>query len=393
MGKENSVRRNSLWLLFARLTAQGLAILFIAVLARRMEMEAFGQFTLIGAVVLIGNTFTNFGTDTYIIRETARAGKVTDLIGRALSLQLLLSALWYAATTILHPDPPLLVYSLALFPLTLFSVATAALRGFQRMELVWTLSLANGLVQVVAALLSRDLWSLCAALLLGQVFIAGLSYWICAVSLPDFKLLPFNRLVPLLKLTLPFAALTILLVLSQRLGILTVSYLLGDSATGIFSSVTRVVDGLKLGHYAVLGALLPVIAIGSQQSRLSFRKGFLFLTGSSVLMAAGLFLLSRAVILILYGAKFISATGLLALLGWSLVPYTVSSFISYDLIARGQETTLVIATAISLTAFLLLYLWLIPVYQLHGAVYAALAGELTQAGIFIVVQAKGRRDE
>ena len=100
-----------------------------------MEIESFGQFTLIGAVVLIGNTFTNFGTDTYIIRETARAGKVTDLIGRALSLQLLLSALWYAATTILRPDPPLLVYSLALFPLAMFSVATAALRGFQRMDL------------------------------------------------------------------------------------------------------------------------------------------------------------------------------------------------------------------------------------------------------------------
>jgi O-antigen/teichoic acid export membrane protein len=70
--KENSVRQNSFWLLFSRLTAQGLAILFIALIARRLGVDDFGQFTFIGAVVLIGNTFTHFGANTYIIRELAR---------------------------------------------------------------------------------------------------------------------------------------------------------------------------------------------------------------------------------------------------------------------------------------------------------------------------------
>ena len=242
------LRRNSLWLLFARLTAQGLAILFIAIAARRLGVEAFGQFTFIGAVVLIGNTFTNFGTDTYIVREVARTRRIVPLVPRALGLQILLSVFWWIVILLLRPSPPLLIYSLALFPLTIFSVATAALRAFERMDLVWTLSLANGFIQLIAALLSFDIWTLCLFLLIGQLLIAAFSYLICLASLPEFSLFPINDIFSLFKLTLPFAALTLLLVLSQRLGVLTVSSLLGDSSTGIFSSITRVVDGLKLGH-------------------------------------------------------------------------------------------------------------------------------------------------
>ena len=393
MYKSNSVRVNSLWLLLARLTAQALAILFVALIARQLGVEAFGQFTFIGALVLVGNTFTNFGTDTYIIREIVRTKQIAPLIPRALGLQLFLSALWWITTSLLRPEPPLIVYSLALFPLAIFSIATAALRAFERMDLVWTLSLANGLVQVFAALHSSDLWTLCLYLLIGQLLTAALSYWICSASLPDFNLLPLEGIFPLFKLTLPFAALTILLVLSQRLGVLTVSFLLGDSSTGIFSSVSRVVDGLKLGHYAILGALLPVISRVTEQSKQSFQKGFLLLMGLSLPMSIGLSLFSRFIILVLYGDKFIAAVNLLALLGWGLIPYTVSSFISYDLIARGQETRLVKATAISITVFLVLYLWLISAYNLDGAVFAALAGETIQTIIFVLFAAKNIRRE
>ncbi|WKZ47503.1 MAG: oligosaccharide flippase family protein [Anaerolineales bacterium] len=379
-----SLRRNSLYLLLARLTAQGLALLFIAVIARRLGIADFGQFTFIAALLLLGNTFTNFGSDTFLIRELARAGKPTDLIARALSLQLALSAVWIFATILLRPNSLLLLYSFSLFPLALFSVATATLRAFERMDLVWTLSLVNGIVQLVAAFFSLDISTLCLYLLIGHFLTAAFSSVVCIASLPTFNLLSPRNFYPLLKLTLPFAALTFLLVLSQRLGVLTVSALLGDSATGIFSSVVRVVDGLKLGHYAILGALLPVISRGTSESKQSFRKGFFLLMGITLAMAIGLSIFPRFIILILYGEKFTSAIPLLSLLGWSLIPYTVSSFISYDLIARGQEKTLVKATAISLAVFLVLYLWLIPAYNLHGAIYAALVGEIIQAIVFVI---------
>lgn len=382
MPKENSVRQNSFWLLFSRLTAQGLAILFIALIARRLGVEIFGQFTFVAAVVLIGNTFTNFGTDTYLIREVARTKLIFPLVPRAFGVQLGFSTLWILATLLFEPTPPILVYSFSLFPLSVFSIATASLRAFDRMDLVWSLSLANGVIQLVAALVCSDLWTLCFFLLLGQLLMAAFSYRVCIASLPDFSLFPINDIFPLLKLTLPFAALTLILVLSQRLGVLTVSALLGDSSTGIFSSVTRVVDGLKLGHYAILGALLPVISRRTSESDQSFRKGFFLLAGLSSLMAIALALFPRLVISILYGDEFLSAGTMLALFGWSLIPYTISSFISYDLIAKGREKALVKGTALSLGISFVLYLFMISQFNLHGAIHAALIGEIMQALIF-----------
>lgn len=384
----SSIQRNSLYLLLARLTAQGLAILFVALLARRLDIDSFGQFAFIAAVVFIGNTATNFGTDTYLIREIARTSQLTPLVPRALSLQLALSALWVLVTYLFLPTSPLFLYSLSLFPLAVLSVSNASLRAFERMDQVWLLSLVNGLVQILAVWLAGDLWILCLYLLIGQFFVAAIACWICSASIPCFSLIPLSGFSSLFRQTLPFAELTILIVLSQRLGVLIVSALEGDSATGIFSSVTRVVDGLKPGHYAILGALLPVLSRGTHESKRSFRKGFLYLTGLSLLMAAGLALFPRVIILILYGEKFVAAIPLLALLGWSLVPYTVSSFISYDLIARGREMALVKATAISLVVFLGLYLWLISVYGVKGATYAALVGEIIQATILLLFQSR-----
>ena len=90
----------------------------------------------------------------------------------------------------------------------------------------------------------------------------------------------------------------------------------------------------------------------------------------------------KSIVFILYGAEFTQASTQLALLGWSLLPYTVSSFVSYDLIARGHESDVVIASFISLVIYVVLYLWLIHSNGLIGAVRAALFGECTQAIIF-----------
>jgi O-antigen/teichoic acid export membrane protein len=385
----SSLRRNSLWLLLARLTAQALAIIFIAITARKLALHDFGHFAFIASVLLIGNTFTNFGTDTFLVRDIARAGHVTQIASQALSLQLVLSVCFYCAL-IFYRDPPLLLYALALFPLALFSVNTALLRALDRMDLFWLLALANGIVQVVAAYLSSDVSTLCLFLLAGQLWLSVFSILICSARLPDFTLFPLKDFRPIFKLALPFAVLTILLVFIQRLGILSVSTLLGDAATGLFSSATRVVDGLKFGHYAILGALLPALSRGTQVSWVSFRRAFFLLMIASLVFAVALAIFANSIIVLLYGKEFLLAAGQLSFLGWSLLPYTISSFISYNLIARGLEYTLVKATVVSLITYVALYFWFIHSYRLTGAVWAALIGECMQAIVFSLFYLKSK---
>lgn len=379
-----SLRRNSLWLLLARLSAQVLAILFIVVTARKLGLVEFGHFALIASVLLIGNTITNFGSDTYLIREIARAGQVTQIAAQVLSLQLVLSAVFCAAL-ILFRDLPLLLYNLALFPLALFSVNTALLRALNRMDLFWFLTLVNGVFQIVAAIFSSDVFTLCLFILMGNITLSAFSYFICRASLPGFDLIPLKDFRPIFKLTLPFAVLTIFLVLNQRLGILYVSALLDDSATGLFSSAFRVVDGLKFGHYAILGALLPALSRAAPDSWRSFRSSFIFLMSISTVFIALLMAASKPIIALLYGVEFVSAVPFLSQLGWTLLPYTVTSFISYSLIARQLEIPLAISTGVSSMIYAILYPWLIETGGVAGAVHAALLGEYLQSAVFIAV--------
>lgn len=378
-----SIRGNSFWLALARLSTHALGILFIALTARRLGATEFGQFSFLAALLFVGNAFTTFGTDTLLIRELARAGEATDLLPRAFALQLALSALWIAATLLLEPDSLLLLYSLSLFPLALSSIASAVFRGFERMDLLWLAGFINSLAQLVAVVLSWDLFSLCLFLLIGYFAAALISLAICCASFPTFSLLPLLDFRPIFRLTLPFALLTTMSILSQRLGIFSVTVLIGERKAGYYSAAARLVEGLKLGHYAVLGALLPALSRAAQEARPKYRISFLALLGFSALLASVVTLTARPIVNLLYGSDYAPSIELLSVLAWTLAPYTVSAFLSVDLVARGREGTLVRAAAISLGVFLVLYLWLISTHQLTGAVYAALMGEIIQALVLV----------
>lgn len=383
-----SLRANSFWLLFARLSTQGLAVVFIALVARRLEPASFGQFTFIAATVFIGNTFTSFGTDTLLIREIAKARKVTSLAGGALTLQLVLSSLWCCVLILFRVQTPLLIFSLSLFPLAIFSIVSALLRAFERMDLFWGLSLVSGFTQILCAIFAYDLLTLCILLFIGNLTISFIALKILSILVPAFALIPLIDFRPLLPLVLPFAALTTLSVISQRLGVLSTSILIDDTATGLFSSAARVLDGMKFGHYAVLGALLPVLSRKAFHSRQNYHLAFMGLFTMSVLIAGAVVFFARPILLFLFGESYVPSVEILMIIAWCLVPYTVSAFLSVDLVARGKEITLLKTTFVSLVVWLLLFAWGIQSFGLAGASWAALGGEIFQAIILLLFRPK-----
>lgn len=383
-----SLRANSFWLLFARLSTQGLAVIFIVLVARRLEPASFGQFTFIAATVLIGNTFTSFGTDTLLIREIAKTHQDTSHVRRALALQFVLSMLWCLIMFLFRVQPPLVVFSFSLFPLAVFSVVSALLRAFERMDLFWGLSLVSGFIQILCAVLAHDLLTLCILLILGNLITALIALKIFSILVPDFTWLPMLDFRPLLPLVLPFTALTTLSVISQRFGVLSTSILIDDTSTGLYSSAARILDGMKFGHYAVLGALLPALSRGAIHSKQNYRFAFTGLLTLSALIAGATVFLAHPIILLLFGESYISSAGILMILAWCLIPYTVSAFLSVDLVAHGKEIFLLGTTLVSLTVWIFLFVWWIGSFGLAGAAWAALGGEIFQAMILLLLRPK-----
>jgi O-antigen/teichoic acid export membrane protein len=172
-------------------------------------------------------------------------------------------------------------------------------------------------------------------------------------------------------------------VLAQRLNIIAVATLMSDAATGWFAAGARVVEGLKAGHLALLGALFPVLARRPLPGVLRRALVLLLVLAAGLALAASLS--ARPIILLLYGPRFEASVDALQWQAWTLVPYTVTAVISLWFVATGAERSVLFGSALSLPVMLALYIFLIPRLGWLGAAWAMLGGECLQAVVFAVM--------
>ncbi len=408
---------NSFWLLLARLITQAQLILFTVLVARGLGVSGFGQYAFVAALIVLGNVATTFGTDTLVIREVARhrAARIhqTDdgLIPSALWIQLTLALVWLIVVGIsadalsrqpTEVEQALKVYSLSLIPLAFFTVFTAVLRAYERMDVYLLLNVVVAFAQLGGAwwVLQRygSLLSLVIALNIVQVIAAVSAGLLCHLALPTFRfnwIITRRQLMQAARLAWPFALLSVLAVIYQRLGILMLSTLGSEAQVGWFAAASRVIEPVKLLHYAVLGALLPALAhltapeVAARQAPVAtqvYRRSLLFLLLFSTLAAAVIIALAQPMVTLLFGVSYTDSVPLVQILALSLIPYTFSASLSVRFVTQGKERHVLWATVISLVVAFWLNRWLIPIAGSNGAALVVTVGESVLAGTMFIVR-------
>jgi O-antigen/teichoic acid export membrane protein len=412
------IRLNSIWLLLARLFTQVQLVVFTLLVARGLGVEGFGQYAFVAALIFLGNVATTFGTDTLLIREVARhrteardqqAGG--SLIAAALWIQLLLSVVWLVVVAIganaLNGQPPevvlaLKVYSLSLIPLAFFTVFTAVLRAHERMDLYLLLNVVVAFVQLGGAwwVLQRSgtLLSLVTMLNVVQLSAAVFAGMLCYKSLPTSPFhwrVTYDKFIRVVRLAWPFALLSVLAVIYQRLGVLMLSTLGTENQTGWYAAASRVIEPVKMLHFAVLGALLPALAhlaapsTDLQSERIAgrvFRHSLLFLLSISGLAAIVIILFAQPIVTLLFGADYAESVPLVQILAMSLMPYTISASLSVRLVTQGRERLVLWATLFGLALAFVLNRWLIPAHGSTGAAWAVVGSESLLAAALLMLR-------
>ncbi len=420
---------NSFWLLAARLGAQVLGLLFAAVLARALGETGLGQFAFISAVLLIGNAVTTFGLDTLLIREVASARSteagegglrthptgettVAQTISAVLLIQLALSAVFMAGLWLLAPRLPnqtpetltaLRVAALALFPLAFATVDSALLRAHERMALYLVFSLATAVALALGGLAllagGGGLTAAAAVLVAAQVVGAAIAAGLARRALPGVRrwAWPASPVVArALRLGAGLALLMALSLLYQRSGVLLLSLLDSDAATGAYSAAARVLEALKALPAAFFGAMFPILAArrepaaGQTVTDRAYQRAFAALVVVSCLLAATATLLARPILALLFGPGFDDAVPALRIMVWSL-PSTVVAFkLSLDLVVAGHERTAAAAMALTLLIGGGLTAWLIGSHGLSGAALGLVVGEVAQVIILKTSEVCGK---
>lgn len=406
---------NSFWLFVTRLVLQMQLVLFTLLVARRLGAAGFGQYAFVASSVVLANVVTTFGTDTLLIRDVARTRSAADpVLPAALWIQLALSVAIIFIVMFgsgLIPNqmsgaaPSLVLYCLSLLPLAFYGVFTAVLRAHERMDLLLRLGVMTALLQLggawLALTIDARLEPLMLALVATHVGAALLAAALCRRFIPDFIIIRWHAPLQAVRETArrawPLALLSILALIYQRLGVLMLALTASNTHTGWFTAATRVVEPLKIVHFAVLGALFPALTLldgdggwgldGSVSKRTAaqlFRKSFLVLIGLGALAAFAIFVARGPLVALLYGSDYSPAVPILGVVVWGLIPYTISASLSLRLITQGRDRQVLRATTFGLLAALVLNAWLIPRYAALGAAWALLGSELVQTFVLLI---------
>ena len=192
----------------------------------------------------------------------------------------------------------------------------------------------------------------------------------------------------LLKACAPLALLTILGMAYQRLSIYMLSTMTDAASTGFFSAAMRAVEASKTVHLAVFAALYPAMAL-AQNRGVHAKVTDGIRASRNGLLAAGtigallLFAFARPIVILLYGSEYLPSLPILRILAWTLIPFTVNSYLTLSFIASGREWLVGCALAASLIVLVMLNLWQIPGWGPVGSARAALGAECLQAMLLL----------
>ena len=399
------VSLNTAWLTAARLGSQFLLLLFTILVARRMGETGLGGYAYMGAVIFIGNVFSTFGTDMLLMREVA-ARRDFSLLSPAAILQLALSAFFVGLVLFFFPLLPgqgpqfiaaVKLYSLALFPLAIYTICSAVLRGMEFMQpYMWLNLLLAGLQASLAWWLIRpdsSFLDLSWILLTVQLVVALLAVGYCRLRIPGFSLIrrfSYSSVSNLFLASAPLAIVAIVKILYQKITLILLSHLQGISDTGWFSAAMRTVEASQFVHIALLGALFPIMSFAflsgsqvSRENRKALAASWWFLLAVGISAAVLLFFFSTPLISLVFGEEFTPSILALRILAWLMIPFSINIFLSALLISARQERLVLTIFLASLVILVMLDLLLIPAFGLVGACIAALVSESIQAVIFI----------
>jgi O-antigen/teichoic acid export membrane protein len=397
-GTSQVLGRNLRALAFSEVSGKIAGLAMVVVLARFLGRVDFGRYTVAVALISIASSISESGTGTYLVREGARSPHdLGRILGNVLGLRGGLALLTVAVAV---PVGAAFGYDhTTLLAVGLFAVAsglrlvggafTMSLQALERMGEVAGLragvSLAQAVGACVAAAATRSLvavsWSVLAASALYPVWawVRLRRHWNGRIERR-----PGRRLATL-KATTPFAIAATMFVALTYLDSLLVRAFDGDAATGLYGAAYRVLLALMLVptiyNDAVMRSMAHLGANAPDRLRAVYTRAVGHLVLIAMPIAAGGAILSRRLLVDVFGRAYAGASTALALLLITLVmayPGYVNVTAVY---ALGLERRLAITLPFVVAFNAGVNLWAIPAFGIKGAAATMLATE----ALFIVL--------
>src|SRR6266436_8768574 len=346
--------------------------LFLLLAARALGPEVFGLYVLLLTVTEILALVSGAGFGDYLTREVAKNPKLAyQLLFRITELRfaylLFLAAIAIPGLSLLRYSSSILVnaalLSLTLLPRAVVDPSQGIMRAMHRFGAVFWIELLQGAVLLGAGAvllfaghgLHGVIWAELASVLLG----AAVAFPI-AVRLAPERVKDFSGWSQLIRKTFAFNLYPLVGNTYDRIDVVLLSKLVGNTAVGIYSLPYRAFAALSILPYGVMGTLLPSLAKSAwnQDERKRCRETMQLLYAAALFLILGAMLLADATVRFALGPGYQGSAAVLKILAWATVPAFLNCALNTFLLARNRERvflrTASICTVVNVTANLLL---------------------------------------
>lgn len=372
------------------------------VLARGLGGDVFGVYSYVVSYTFLFAFLSDLGVERVVTREVARTPQFAgELVGSALVVKLGLAfiAMIAAIGTAWAIGMPhdafvcVVLVSLAL-PMTIEQIFRGYFQSRYLVGYTFAITLPGTLWGLLGAVLVTQLhwplYGLFAFSLTIAPLIMGALFWVSRRHLHLVLRPQVTRMRRMLRDSLELGGFILLFMLSMRLDQLMLFHLRGDVEVGLYAVGVRLSEALGLIPEAVMMTLFPLLASSHESHperfRETYRLGFKYLAGLSVMVAFTLTALRHEVVALLFGAEYAAAAPALALLAWNMCFAYVGVIYLSLFVAQARQRLLLVVSALALLVNVVLNLAWIPAYGATGAAAATLAANIAGFAIWLLLR-------
>ncbi len=381
---------NTLFLSSGKLLGDLCTFVFLVYFARAFGIPVLGKYAFAMSVGGFLSVFVSLGLNILLTREVSRDyGRNARYAGNLLVTQVVLAAVVWGVIALIavlagfdrETRAILLILGAYQVLYRLGQLPRAQFNAHEEMRYSGLLESYHKIVILAlgagAILLWRDPVLALAAYPLSafSMVVLGLVLAARRYGRPDIGV-DFRFIGHLLRQAAPFLLFLLLTQFHDRTGVILLTLIRGEHATGTYSAADRLLTTISTGLWFFGAALFPVtsrIAAGASEQVGKFHDRAMRIMVVTVLpLATVIYLLGDPLIPLIFGPQFVASAGVLEVLTWSLPFTALVVVLSNTLMSMNLQKPLVTMQGAVFAGYLATCLVLIPRYGASGLAWAKL---------------------
>ncbi len=380
--------QNTQWLIILKVITMIFSLVTTMVVARILGPETFGTLNYVLSIVGLFAVIANLGVSTVTYRELVAHKENREVIlGSAITLTLLtgiatiflvlISFLFIQETSYIKMLILIMSLSFLTQPLTLLSIDFLKDSEAKYTTITYLItSFLSSIFKIVVVYFYASILFFIIILVLENA-LAGLIY-LYQMKKIKRRSITFSvskkHILLILSSSLPLTLTFAFSEIYYRIDQVMLKHYIDTTAVGLYAAAARLTEVWYLIPNILITALFPALVNASRNSEKEYKKRFkilaLMLVVISLCIALVTWLLSKTLIMAIYGNDFIEASRILSVYIFSLLGSFISLLLLQDLFLKNKKWLIILLPASTSLINVVLNIIFIPIYGALGAAFA-----------------------